>query len=182
MRRALPWVIAAVALLAAAAPAGASSAVRAYPVPKTTLPDVEDEVMCTVCGTALNLSSSPQADRERAFIRREIAAGKTKDQIKADLVAQYGNQVLWNGAYDDAGRLLGLPAGDVPEQPKDVVLCESIRRFKGLERPVIVMLEVPRDDPERLDRLLYIGASRAMQHLVVIVPLAVVRRLTTLSS
>jgi cytochrome c-type biogenesis protein CcmH/NrfF len=62
--------------------------------PKTTLPDVEDEVMCPVCGTALNLSSSPQADRERAFIRKEIAAGKTKDQIKADLVAQYGTQVL----------------------------------------------------------------------------------------
>jgi hypothetical protein len=94
---------------------------------------------------------------------------------------QYGNQVLWNGAYDEAGRLLRLAASDVPAQPKDVVLCESIRRFKGLERPVIVMLEVPRDDPDRLDRLLYIGASRAMQHLVVIVPLAVVRRLTTLT-
>jgi cytochrome c-type biogenesis protein CcmH len=62
--------------------------------PKTTLPDVEDEVMCPICGTALNLSASPQADRERAYIRREIAAGKTKDQIKDDLVAQYGTQVL----------------------------------------------------------------------------------------
>ena len=45
-----------------------------------------------------------------------------------------------------------------------------------------MLLEVPRDDPERLDRLLYIGASRARQHLVGIMPLAVVRRLTTLSS
>jgi cytochrome c-type biogenesis protein CcmH len=55
---------------------------------------VEDEVMCPVCGTALNLSFSPQADRERAFIRREIAAGKTKDEIKDDLVDEYGTQVL----------------------------------------------------------------------------------------
>jgi cytochrome c-type biogenesis protein CcmH len=62
--------------------------------PKATLPDVEDEVMCPICGTALNLSASPQADRERAFIRREIAAGKTKDQIKDELVAQYGTRVL----------------------------------------------------------------------------------------
>jgi cytochrome c-type biogenesis protein CcmH len=61
---------------------------------KTTLPDVEDEVMCPVCGTALNLSFSPQADRERAFIRREIAQGKTKDQIISDLEAQYGTTVL----------------------------------------------------------------------------------------
>jgi cytochrome c-type biogenesis protein CcmH len=61
---------------------------------KTTLPDVEDEVMCPVCGTALNLSFSPQADRERAFIQREITEGKTKDQIISDLVAQYGTTVL----------------------------------------------------------------------------------------
>jgi cytochrome c-type biogenesis protein CcmH/NrfF len=73
-----------------AAPAGALGAAP----PKTTLPDVEDEVMCPVCGTALNLAASPQADRERAFIRREIAAGKTKDQIKAELVAEYGSEAL----------------------------------------------------------------------------------------
>jgi cytochrome c-type biogenesis protein CcmH len=76
-------VVAAAALLAAAPPQ-----------PKTTLPDVEDEVMCPICGTALNLSGAPQADRERAFIRRQIAAGKTKDEIKDELVAQYGTQVL----------------------------------------------------------------------------------------
>jgi cytochrome c-type biogenesis protein CcmH len=62
--------------------------------PKTTLPDVEDEVMCPICGTALNLSGAPQADRERAFILRQIAAGKTKEEIKDELVAQYGTEVL----------------------------------------------------------------------------------------
>ncbi len=77
-------LVVAAALLLAAAP----------PEPKTTLPDVEDEVMCPICGTALNLSGAPQADRERAFIRRQIAAGKTKDEIKDELVAQYGTQVL----------------------------------------------------------------------------------------
>jgi cytochrome c-type biogenesis protein CcmH len=94
MRRAR-WpaaLLVALAVVAAAppAPAGAAQAVQ----PKTNLPDVEDEVMCPICGTALNLSASPQADRERVFIRRQIAAGKTKDEIKAELVAQYGTQVL----------------------------------------------------------------------------------------
>src|SRR4051794_41505564 len=85
--------IAAMLLLPTAALA--SSAVRVDPQqPKTTLPDVEDEVMCPVCGTALNLSFSPQADRERAFIQREINEGKTKEQIKDDLVEQYGTNVL----------------------------------------------------------------------------------------
>jgi cytochrome c-type biogenesis protein CcmH len=76
-------IVAAAALLAAAPPQ-----------PKTTLPDVEDEVMCPICGTALNLSGAPQADRERAFIRRQIAAGKTKEEIKDALVAEYGTEVL----------------------------------------------------------------------------------------
>jgi cytochrome c-type biogenesis protein CcmH len=85
-----------VALAAATAMPALSAAgtTAERPQPKTTLPDVEDEVMCPICGTALNLSSSPQADRERAFIRRQIAAGRSKDQIKNELVAQYGTAVL----------------------------------------------------------------------------------------
>lgn len=52
--------------------------------------------MCTVCGTPLNLSpaDAPFAQRQRAFIRRLIAQGRTKEQIKAALVAQYGREVL----------------------------------------------------------------------------------------
>jgi cytochrome c-type biogenesis protein CcmH len=76
-------------LLAALAPAAAQAA-----QPQTTLPDVEDEVMCVECGTALNVSTSPVAERERVFIRRRIAEGKTKAQIKAALVAEYGPRVL----------------------------------------------------------------------------------------
>jgi cytochrome c-type biogenesis protein CcmH len=95
MRRA-PWTAALLVTVAAfaAAPGGALAGAAQAVQPKAALPDVEDEVMCPICGTALNLSSSPQADRERAFIRRRIAAGKTKDQIKAELVAQYGTRVL----------------------------------------------------------------------------------------
>ena len=70
----------------------------AQPVPaqaaRASLPDIEDEVMCTICGTLLEESQSPQADRERALIRRLIAQGETKDQIKDALVAQYGPRVL----------------------------------------------------------------------------------------
>ena len=61
---------------------------------RANLPDIEDEVMCTICGTLLEESQSPQADRERALIRRLIAQGKTKQEIKDALVAQYGDQVL----------------------------------------------------------------------------------------
>jgi cytochrome c-type biogenesis protein CcmH len=72
------------------APAAASADSGA----KTTLPEIESQVMCPICGTLLELADSPQADRERAFIRRELAAGKSEQQIKDDLVAQYGDEVL----------------------------------------------------------------------------------------
>ena len=77
--------------------------------PKTTLPDVEDEVMCVECGTALNVSTSPVADREREFIRRRIAEGKGKPEIKAALVEEYGPKVLAvpeGGGFDVAAWLV----------------------------------------------------------------------------
>jgi cytochrome c-type biogenesis protein CcmH/NrfF len=78
------------ALALALLPAAASAAAA----PQTNLPDVEDEVMCPICGTLLELSESPQAERQRAFVARLIAAGRTKAEIKDALVAQYGRQVL----------------------------------------------------------------------------------------
>src|SRR3954447_9622216 len=86
-RRALAALLAALVLLA---PASALAA----PAPKASLADVEDEVMCVLCGTALNISDSAQADRERAFIRAQIARGKTKAQVKDALVVEYGPSVL----------------------------------------------------------------------------------------
>jgi cytochrome c-type biogenesis protein CcmH len=77
--------------------------------PRTTLPDVEDEVMCTQCGTALNVSTSPVADQEREFIRRRIAEGKSKAEIKAALVEEYGPGVLAvpeGGGFDVAAWLV----------------------------------------------------------------------------
>jgi cytochrome c-type biogenesis protein CcmH len=77
--------------------------------PQTTLPDVEDEVMCVECGTALNVSTSPVADQEREFIRRRIAEGMSKAEIKAALVEEYGPQVLAvpeGGGFDVAAWLV----------------------------------------------------------------------------
>jgi hypothetical protein len=48
-----------------------------------------------------------------------------------------------------------------------VIICDSIRGFEGLEKPVVVLVELKTYD-ERLQRLLYIGSSRARQNLVAI--------------
>lgn len=87
MRRATALAALALGLLTAA---GAVAA----PTPKTTVNDVEDEVMCPVCGTLLELADSPQARREKVFVAKLVAAGKSKAEVKDALVAQYGSDVL----------------------------------------------------------------------------------------
>ena len=61
---------------------------------ESALPDIEDEVMCPVCGTTLELANGPQADRQRALIRRLDSEGRSKEEIKDALVAEYGEDVL----------------------------------------------------------------------------------------
>jgi cytochrome c-type biogenesis protein CcmH len=79
----------AIALALALLPATALAA-----TPQTSISDVEDEVMCPICGTLLELAESPQAQRERVLVKRLIAAGKSKAEIKDALVAEYGREVL----------------------------------------------------------------------------------------
>jgi len=87
-----------------------------------------------------------------------------------------GDLILWNGSVDDAGDSLGLPADRVVAQPPKTILCETIHRFKGLERDVVVLVEL-RPDDERVEKLLYVGATRAKHHLVVIAPPGLAARL-----
>jgi cytochrome c-type biogenesis protein CcmH/NrfF len=89
-----------VATLAVLAWAAGASAAVAGPA---SLVDIEDEVMCTTCNVALNVAESPQADRERAFIRGLIAKGLDKQQVKAALVAEYGEDVLALPKADGVG-------------------------------------------------------------------------------
>jgi cytochrome c-type biogenesis protein CcmH/NrfF len=78
----------AAALLALVPPAAGAA------TPQTSLSEVESEVMCPVCGTLLELAESPQAQREKVFVKRLVAEGASKEQIKDALVAEYGQEVL----------------------------------------------------------------------------------------
>ena len=78
--------VTALVLTAAAAAAGCA---------KTSVSDLEDEVMCPVCGTSLGLArEAPLARRERAYIARLVASCRSKDEIKAALVDEFGDNVL----------------------------------------------------------------------------------------
>jgi cytochrome c-type biogenesis protein CcmH len=80
-------VLLALAALAALAPAAGAAQ-------QVTLAEMEREVMCPVCGTLLQLAEAPQAQRQKAFIARMIEEGRSEQEIKDVLVAEYGDEVL----------------------------------------------------------------------------------------
>jgi cytochrome c-type biogenesis protein CcmH len=84
-----PAALAVLAIVAALAAASTAAAKQS-----ASLPDIEDEVMCPTCGVPLSHAFSPQAERERDFIRTEIERGRSKEQIKQALVAEFGPEVL----------------------------------------------------------------------------------------
>src|SRR4051812_50146954 len=88
--------------------------------PKTSLADVENEVMCPVCGVPLGLATeSPQARRERAFIQREADACRSKHQIKHGRGAQ------------DGTRGMGQPPGEGGEV--DAERCPAATERQGAQ-------------------------------------------------
>ena len=143
MRATRPLLVA-LAALVLAAPAAAA------PAPKTNLPDVEDEVMCPICGTLLELAQSPQANDERDFIRRQIAAGKTKQQIKDALVAQYGRQVLATppaSGFDLSAYL--VPA--IALLAAAIAIALGLRRWRRSDPPDGSSAPLDAAEAERLD-------------------------------
>jgi hypothetical protein len=61
---------------------------------------------------------------------------------------------------------------DEPKPLGDYVRFGSIRGFKGLESPVVILCELEDIDGETIDQQLYVGFSRARNHCVVVAPQA----------
>jgi cytochrome c-type biogenesis protein CcmH len=125
VRRALALAVVLLLLAAPAAPA----------CPRTSVADLEDEVMCPVCGESLALArEAPLAQRERALIQRLVARCETKRQVKAELVAQFGPSVL--ALPQDRG--FGATAYLVPAAGGGVALAATallLRRWRRREPP-----------------------------------------------
>jgi superfamily I DNA/RNA helicase len=98
-----------------------------------------------------------------------VLSGGSAERSEAWRARHFGNVVLANEAIHDDGSSRGLPHEDVADEPTDCIVFESIRRYKGLEREVIVLVELP-ETGARLDELLYVGLTRATTQLVVIAP------------
>jgi cytochrome c-type biogenesis protein CcmH len=56
--------------------------------------DLEAELVCPTCKTTLDQSDAPIARRMKQIIRTRLAEGATEQQIKDELVGQFGPGVL----------------------------------------------------------------------------------------
>ena len=116
-----------------------------------SLPDIEDEVMCVECKTALNVSTSAVAEQEREFIRRQIAMGKDKQEVKDALVEQFGPGVLATPeekGFDLAAYLVPIALGLLAL----TALAVAARRFRRRPEEAAPAAEpLADDDARRLD-------------------------------
>ena len=144
----------AVALTAALLLLAQATSALAATCPKTSLPDVEDEVMCLVCGVPLALADAPQAQRERVFIKRMVRQCRSKDEIESALVAQYGPRVL---ALPQASgfRLAAyvVPALVAAAAAAGLALAAARRRRRGRASPRDELVSGPALDPLQAARI-----------------------------
>ena len=139
----------ALALVALAIPASAPAQ-----EPQTSLADIEDEVMCVVCGVTLELATeAPQAIQEREFILDLVAQGLTKDEIKDRLVDEFGPEVLAIPEAEGFDLAAWLVPG-VAIVLAGVAIVVGLRRWRHAGEPPDEggSAEAPkRSDSERLD-------------------------------
>jgi len=124
--------------------------------PQTSLGEVSSEVMCPVCGTLLELAESPQAQRQKAFISRLIAEGRSKEQIKDALVDEYGTEVLalpQGSGFDLSAYLVPVIAFvlAVVALAVGVLRWRRAARTTDPEAPSAAAGGPSREDDERLD-------------------------------
>lgn len=72
----------------AALPPGAFAAER------PSAADLEAELVCPSCKTTLDQSDAPVAQRMKAYVRTRLAEGASAEEIKRELVDQFGPLVL----------------------------------------------------------------------------------------
>ncbi len=70
---------------------------------------------------------------------------------------------LWKIGTLGNFRLVDQPTGATGE-----VFCTTIHQFKGLESPIIILAELDQEYTSDIEKLLYIGGTRACNHLILL--------------
>lgn len=66
------------------------------------------------------------------------------------------------------GQLGNFRLVDFPSNASGEVYCTTVHRFKGLESPIVILAEIDNDQIWNLYTILYVGCSRARNHLILL--------------
>jgi cytochrome c-type biogenesis protein CcmH len=115
-----------------------------------SLTELEGEVMCPVCETTLDQSSSPAAQQIKRLIATRIAAGDTKTEIKDRLVAEYGTAILAAPPHKGFGLVAWwLPVAGIVAAA--VVVAFGARRWARSREPALAGPPLDAASERRLD-------------------------------
>ena len=110
-----------------------------------------------------------QTDDQPAAVQAVVADLCDNEEIAPQDVVVLSSHGIERSAVAEAG----CGSYEFVDEPRPVgkfIRFASIRGFKGLESPVVVLCELEDLDDETIDQQLYVGFSRARNHCVVVAP------------
>ena len=99
----------------------------------------------------------------------DVISDLMTEDIKMDKVMILSMYRLENSALASVKQICGLPLVDSSRQynaARNHIKFSTIHAFKGLESPVVILVDVDKVEDDESQSLLYVGMSRARSHLI----------------
>ena len=149
MRRRAALAAAVAAVLCLGAAAGDPAEVLHNPAQEARARELFRQIRCLVCqNETIDDSEAPLAEDLRRIVRQQIVAGRADGQVKAYLVARYGDFVLMRPAFSPANAVLWLSPFAVLLVGGSALLLR--RQGRGTEAVVAILTPL---EEERLHAL-----------------------------
>lgn len=103
-------------------------------------------------------------DRTARAVEREVSRLLTAEGVAPSDIAVLCGCAADTSVVRTAPLLAGRPWTAADEPADDRIIVDSIMRFKGLDRPVVVLCEIEAANAE----IAYVGLTRAKSHLIVV--------------
>lgn len=120
-------------------------------------------------GRSVDILRYATADELKRHLRRQLYYLVVEQGVPADEVVVLTPRAHYRSVLWRLGSLGNIQLVDHPTGASGEIFCTTIHQYKGLESPVVILAEIDPDCTSELKKLLYIGASRACNHLVIIV-------------
>ncbi len=139
----------------------------------------QTDLMCGFTGTKV---SDKQVDGDSVEVFFETSAGAATARAAhivtvlrtagypAQDVVLLGPRRRENSSIKDSSSIGGWRLKDTSSAGSGDLAYSTIHAFKGLERPVVIVIDAGASGPEEMDSLLYVAMSRARVRLFVICP------------